>query len=362
MKKFMCLVLCLLLVSITVAFAKKNKGSDFNGATLVSSTIDETVLTYEINSYDFKKVKTPRGNAKELVAPNTGTFLEKGAPALLKLSAAVIIPDEAKMHVEVIDSDFSEIRNIDIAPSKGNLLRTVDPETVPYEYGPEYQVDDFYPGTLVETGSPYIIRDFRGQAVIVNPFQYNPVTRVLRVYTRMTVKISPTGEWGENIINRREAPRNVDSSFNNVYDRHFINYSREAYTPLPDDMGNYLVICYGSFMDEMADFVSWKESIGYNVDLVNYSTIGSSSALKTYVANYYNSNGLTFLLLVGDHAQVPTSSTSAGDSDNNYGYIVGSDHYLDIFVGRFSAETEAQVTTQVDRTIYYEPLITFSAT
>ena len=107
-------------------------------------------------------------------------------------------------------------------------------------------------------------------------------------------------------------------------------------------------------MDEMAPFVTWKDSIGCNVDLVNYSAIGSSSALKTYVANYYNTNGLTYLLLVGDHAQVPTSGTWAGDSDNNYGYIVGSDHYLDIFVGRFSAETGAQVTTQVDRTIYYE--------
>jgi hypothetical protein len=361
MKKSMCLVLCLLLVSITAAFAKKNKGSDFNGATLVSSTIDETVLTFEINSYDFKKVKTPRGNAAVLAAPNTGTFLEKGAPALLKLSAAIIIPDEAKMQVEVIDSDFTEIRNIDIAPSKGNLLRTVDPDTVPYEYGPEYQVDGFYPGTLAEPGSPYIIRDFRGQAIIVYPFQYNPVTNVLRVYNRVTVKISPTGEWGENIFNRREALRSVDPAFNNVYASHFLNYPREEYTPLQDDIGNYLIICYTSFTDEMADFVSWKESIGYNVDLVNYSTIGSSSALKTYVSNYYNSNGLTFLLLVGDHAQVPTSSTSAGDSDNNYGYIVGSDHYLDIFVGRFSAETAAHVTTQVNRTIHYERDVLSSA-
>lgn len=41
-------------------------------------------------------------------------------------------------------------------------------------------------------------------------------------------------------------------------------------------------------------------------------------------------------------------------SDNNYGYIVGSDHYIDIFVGRFSGETDAQISTQVSRTIHYE--------
>jgi len=57
---------------------------------------------------------------------------------------------------------------------------------------------------------------------------------------------------------------------------------------------------------------------------------------------------------VGDHAFVPSSSTSAGDSDNNYGYIVGSDSYLDILVGRFSAENSTHVLTQVDRTVHYE--------
>ncbi|NIM16060.1 MAG: PKD domain-containing protein [Candidatus Aminicenantes bacterium] len=361
MKKLMCMMLCLLLVSITGMYAKKDKGSDFNGATLVSSNINETVLSFEINSYDFKNVKTPQGNAKELVAPGTGQFLVKGAPELLKSAAAIIIPDQARMKVEVIDSLFTEIKNIDIAPSKGNLLRTVDPDTVPYEYGREYQINDFYPGTLAELGSPYIIRDFRGQAVIVNPFQYNPVTKVLRVYSRMTVKISTTGERGENILNPRESLRSVDPAFDNVYARHFLNYSQEEYTPLPDDLGNYLVICYNGFMSEMSDFVSWKQSIGYNVDLVDYSTIGSSAALKTYVENYYNTNGLTFLLIVGDHPQVPTSSTTAGDSDNNYGYIVGNDHYLDIFVGRFSAETVAHVTTQVDRTIHYERDVLSSA-
>jgi PKD repeat protein len=328
----------------------------------VSSNIEETVLTFEINSYDFNKVKTSEGNAKELVAPKTGKFLVEGAPELLKMAGSIIVPDELLMQVEVLDSHFTEHKNIHIAPSKGNLLRTVDPDTVPYVYGPEYDRNEFYPGNLAQLGDPYILRDFRGQAVIVNPFQYNPVTKVLRVYDRITVRVSVAGERGENVFNRRETLRAVDPTFADVYTTHFLNYSLQEYTPLPDNIGNYLIVSYSSFMDEMADFVTWKESIGYSVDLVDYSTIGSSSALKTYVANYYNSNGLTFLLLVGDHAQVPTSSTSAGDSDNNYGYIVGSDHYLDIFVGRFSAETAAHVTTQVDRTIHYERDVLSSAT
>jgi hypothetical protein len=116
-----------------------------------------------------------------------------------------------------------------------------------------------------------------------------------------------------------------------------------------------LVISYSSFMADMQDFVDWKNMSGIPTEMVDVSSIGSTAAaIKTYVANYYNTNGLTYLLLVGDAAQIPTSSTLAGPSDNDYGYIVGSDHYPDIFVGRFSAENVAHVQTQVLRTLNYE--------
>ena len=69
--------------------------------------------------------------------------------------------------------------------------------------------------------------------------------------------------------------------------------------------------------------------------------------------NEFNTNSnLAYVLLVGDHAYVPSSSTSAGDSDNNYAYIVGGDHYPDLFMGRFSAETEDEAKTMIYRTIY----------
>lgn len=363
MKQCLCLLLSLLLVNVAVGLAEGG-----NGANLVSSTTGEVVLTFNVESYTFENVVTPRGAASNLIAPKTAKILEKGAPELSMLTAAVVIPDKAKMKVDVLNSSFTDIHNVDIAPSKGVLTRNIDPASVPYEYGKEYNRNAFYPGTLAELSTPYIARDFRGQTVFINPFQYNPVTKVLRVYTQVTVKISDSGEKGENTLDRGNKSQRIHPEFESIYSRHFINYdaTTEAeleYTTLNDPInGNYLIICYGDFMDEMASFVTWKESIGYSVDMVNYATIGSSSALKTYVANYYNTNGLTYLLLVGDHAQIPAVKIKNYYSDNSYGMIVGGDNYQDIFVGRFSAETGAQVTTQVDRTITYERDILSSAT
>jgi hypothetical protein len=106
--------------------------------------------------------------------------------------------------------------------------------------------------------------------------------------------------------------------------------------------------------------VDWKNQKGIFTEMVDVSTIGNTaSAIKSYVQDYYNNHSdFCYLLLVGDNAQVTSSSTGAGDSDNDYGYLAGGDHRIDIFVGRFSAETSADVTTQVDRTIHYEKDVT----
>lgn len=373
MKRFKLIVLCLLVLSLTFMVSAKNDNKP-NKANLVSSNIEQTIVTFDVTDYklnDLEKANGLKENAQELDAPFMYKTLKKGAPEVLKMATSIIVPDDAEMKLVVQKSQYTDIPNVEIAPSKGNLLRNVDPETVPYVYGPEYQTDAFFPGDLATLGDPYIARDYRGHAIVVYPFQYNPVTKVLRVYHEIKVKIKTTGKRGKNIKTPdKNKNKKKGRAFEEVYTRHFLNYNAAAqdenlaevmYTPVNDDFGNYLIISYSSFMDEMADFKTWKESIGYTVDLVDYSTIGSSSALKTYVSNYYNTNGLTFLLLVGDHAQVPVSSTSAGDSDTNYGYIVGNDHYLDIFVGRFSAETAAHVTTQVDRTLYYERDLSSSA-
>lgn len=353
-------MLCVFLVHVTMGVAKSH-------GTLTSSTGDEIMLKFETTGYNLENVMTPKGMASRLVAPGASKILEKGAPELSRLTAAVMIPDRAKMRVDVINSAFIEINNVDIAPSKGVLTRDINPLDVPYEYGKVYQRNAFYPGNLVELSKPYIARDVRGQTVKVNSFQYNPVTKVLRVYTELTVKVSNTGQLGENILDRSFKPPRYNPEFKNIYSRHFINFDNDSeaellYSPINDPIGTYLIVCYSDFMDEMAPFVAWKETMGYTVDMVDYATIGSTSALKSYVANYYNTNGLTYLLLVGDFEQIPAYKIKSYYADNSYGLIVGGDSYLDIFVGRFSAETGAEVTTQVNRTIYYERDVSSSDT
>lgn len=322
---------------------------------LLTSKSSQIKVEFDFSAYALKEVTTPNGIEHLVVMPKCSRTKTKGAPDLPKISQAVSITSIADMKLNIVESEFVEFDNINIAPSKGVLSRNIDPASIEYEYGATYSKNEMYPSEIAVLNDPYIIRNVRGQNIMVYPVQYNPMTKKVRIYTKVIVELTPTGNRSINTLSVNPNIQN-DDVFENVISNHFLNYthSLNKYTPLGESGKNMLIVCYSDFMDEMAEYVSWKESIGFTVNLVDYATIGSSSALKTYVQNQYDQNGISYLLIIGDHAQVPSSSTSAGDSDNNYGYTSGSDHYLDIFVGRFSAENASQLQTQIDRSIYYE--------
>jgi len=322
---------------------------------LLENSDSRIVLDYRVNGY-FQQSLTIAGEEFSLIGLDDESFLwEKSAPELPRLCRSVIIPDQARMAVRVVSSSYTDIPNVKIAPSKGHLPRTINPEDVPYEFGAVYQKDAWYPEEVVTLRDPYILRDVRGQVVEVNAFQYNPVRRVLRVYTNLQVEIYAAGLGGENVFNRSQPLTKMDPTFRRTYERHFLNYEPDRYTPV-DEIGPMLVITYDAFLGVVMPLVEWKNQKGIPTGVVNISTIGNNpTAIKNYIRNLYETIGLTYVLLVGDHAQV-ASPISGGGTDPTYALLTGSDHYPELFVGRFSAETAAQAETQVLRTIEYEKM------
>jgi len=162
----------------------------------VSSNIQTTIVNFNLSGFYLNTVQTPNGEASIATVDMASQILEEGAPDLAKLDASIIIPDEAEMQINVISSSFRDYPNITIAPSKGNFTRDIDPNTVPYRWGRIYEVDRFYPEILTDMREPYIMKDYRGQTILTYPFQYNPVTKVLRVYYDMTVEVSVLNQTG----------------------------------------------------------------------------------------------------------------------------------------------------------------------
>ena len=369
-------ILCLALTTMAQEWTSITSSTpDSFKKVLVSSSEDQIQVRLQVPGFYTTAVTTPRGEAYVVTMPKAVSTAEAGEPNVPMTGIPVMIGDQARMDIHVVNAKYKDFEGIEVAPSKGDFPRTIDPETVPYTYGECYNQDTFFPASNVGLYDPYIIRDFRGQNMVVYPFAYNPVTKTLRVYYDMTVEMYKVDDNGENVMtSRRSNTVKMSSDFKSMYQRHFINYeaSMNRYTPV-DEEGDLLIICHSSFMSAMTDFVNWKKTRGVNTTLVSTATTGTSAAnIKNYIQSQYNANNnLTHVLLVGDVAQISgnsftASSTSEGDwsgkGDNLYGQIVGNDIYNDVFIGRFSASSTAQVTTQVNRIITYERDLTTSAT
>ena len=326
---------------------------------LKSSSEQQIVVDFSLGGFYLTKVNTPNGIQQVVSVPKMASMLEAGAPDLPQFPVPTIIGDMAEMEVNVIKSDFTDYQNVEIAPSKGNFSRQIDPESVPYTYGEMYSKDAFYPAAQAYLEAPYIIRDFRGQNIMVCPFAYNPMTKTLRVYHDMTIEMRKVSDNGINQKSGRKASTKVSPEMEAAYDHRFINFkeSTSKYT-FEQDRGEMLVICADQFMEAMQPFVDWKNQSGRPTTMVSLTEVGgnNNNQIKNYIQSIYNDpdHNLEFILLVGDYANLSPHSMSGGCSDNWFGQLEGSDYYLEALTGRFSVQSVTDVQTHVEKVLYYE--------
>jgi len=287
--------------------------------------------------------------------------MEKGAPALPLFNVSVQLPAKGNSILIVESDDVTEIQGVEIAPSKGNLKRNVEPSSIAYTFGDVYQQNAFYPANVASLNEPFVWRSKRGQTITVSPYQYNPVTKVLRVHHNLRVRVV----FQEDIQGLNEIKKvKTDNVAAAMQQRFFINNPSggEKYTPLGEE-GEMLVISSPDFTDEMQPLVNWKNQKGIKTVMVTTNETGTTDTqIKAYVQNYYDTHpNLIYLLIAGDHSDVPAHTYGMSSdneelwSDSYYGQLAGgaTDFYPEVFVGRFSGNAD-QITLMVNRTLEYE--------
>ena len=327
---------------------------------LISDTEQKTEICFTLGGFFKEEANTPKGLQYIIKVPKMASMLEEGSPDLPLYAIPVLIDDLAAMEVQVKEVKYQDFEGIDVAPSKGNFSREIDPDKVPFRYGDAYNQNRFFPDFQAQLDKPYILRDFRGQNILVYPFAYNPVTKTLRVYTQLTLEMRKTGENGSNPkLSRKACHTRMTPEAKAMYQQRFVNYRERAakYNFVPDE-GEMLVICPSEFLDAMQPFVAWKNESGRPTTLVNLSDIGGNHTdqIKSFILSHYNNpnENLCYVLLVGDYDQLTPKAMSEGYSDIWFGQLEGNDYYPEVFVGRFSAENVIHVQNQVAKVIYYE--------
>ncbi|MCS6927892.1 MAG: C25 family cysteine peptidase [Saprospiraceae bacterium] len=328
---------------------------------VLSNTDTAIVLRWETPELNFKKVVTPKGEAIVPFFSGGKPLLRRGMPDVPKYPVAVRISPANAWTIAEVEGQYEDFFEVEVAPSKGNLLRHQHPSAVPYVYGSVYNEDAFFPGTLAELKEPFVLRDARGQALWLYPVQYHPTRRILRVYRTLTIRLTQSSKPGFNeCTSCMVAP---SRAFLALQQRLFVNGPAKSIVErqkaeTPEKM---LIITPLAFLPELDTFIAWKRQRGLSVEVVTTDEIGSNKAdaIFTFVKQYYTEHGITYLLLVGDDAAIeplmrPYIEGRRYACDNCFGYLSGDDHILDVFVGRLHATTPQQVRLMVRRILEYE--------
>lgn len=331
-------------------------GSSFEPrVTLVGLTGGEISANVSIDGFQKYEVGTPAGVMNRIVIAGGTNETEAGFPDVQHLTVSLMIPETGNFRINVTKADFTEYDNIPVAPSKG------DPQfsDIPGWENPVYNENlisnnDFYPASIAEAGQPYIWCDTRGMALQIYPFAYNPVTGVLRVYHTIEVRLKTDSAPGMNELTRYSGSYGRMSGLSALSKSHFINYTESnRYAPV-EEGGNMLIVAPENYRSVIQPFIDWKTRCGINCEFADVAAFQSAEQIRQFVSEKYYGEGLTYLVLAGDAAQVPTLQAENGASDNMFGYIAGDDHYPEVLVGRFPAENANQLAIMVKRSVDYE--------
>ncbi len=361
MKKLIIVALMLIVLFLHAETIKINDNE--LDITVLNENDNEIIVQCRFGDFDLSDLEFKGESYKRINWGRNPYIQTKGAPDLPKAVRSLIIDGKSSYRVELVESESSEY-DLNLISSRGVVGRDLELSQVPYTFSDVYKKNEFFPGKLFDLGKPYIFRDFRGSTITFYPFQYNPVTKSLKVYNNLIVKIIKTGAGSINVLN--SPAQGISPAFSEIYQNHFINYNETLYPQL-DEVGRMLVVCPSTYMDEIQPFVDWKNRKGIETDVVSIETVGNTpDQIFQYIQNEYVStqldNPLTFVQLVGDsdvmatftHQYFNGTSHRVGSADPLYSLLSGTDSYPEIFVGRFSCNTEAELTLQVQKTIEYE--------
>ena len=350
-------IFILLILSINlVGFAQKTPSNVIS----ILQSGNSITLTFNLPTYTIKDTSLyePYGIAeifKYIDIDYFGSIDDIGYPQLPQLTV--------DLSVLYGSSDF-QVTSSNVVTQDVTVNRKILPTQEDFEENPNFQMDSSYynsTGSLYDftfqLSDPFIVFDENGISFSIFPFTYNPQLNRITILTQATFTISYS-------ISELKSDQSVYSSpvRESYLSSFFENYiSQKSYS---DFAGRYLIITAPDYESTLANFANYKRNIGFEVNVVNTNTTGSSANnITSYIQAQYNNTATRpdFVLLVGDHADIPASGGNpSGEEKNdpitdlNYARLAGDDYFADVFLGRFSVSSPDDLQNIINKTTYME--------
>lgn len=286
---------------------------------------------------------------------------------------AFAVPEGCTAVVETVDSAFVDY-DCRLAPARRIPEKGTAAEGVVKEGGQNASQGGFFPRNVAAAAGRVDV--YRGREicnVVVNPVQYDAAANKARAYSKITYKVRFVPKAGARAMAGAPATKPVILPADNMLGNITMNGAsakagdmavKATGVAAGDDTRDYLIISVDKYAEAVDRFAEWKELLGFRVHKVLKGS-WNSDAVKAEVEKAYAGNpALYYLLIVGDHDDVPGQymehHADDGDfsvhyTDLYYGCMDGEcDETPDIYRGRLSVSSPEEAATVVDKIIGYE--------
>ena len=359
----------LLIISIILLFNNTyaqsiviNKNAKTN-IKINENTYNKLIVNNTLATISLENVKTEKGNFYKFKIPNYSTTSKVGAPELPVMRKLIEVPFCSDIKINIIKSEVKEYKLKDLGieyqiipkqPSQPKNIQKIEFKINKKDYSKNaYSTDKI--ATVKVLG---IMRGERIARLNIAPVQYNPVTNSIKVYSNITVELSFENA---DISKTIEYKKKSESIYFKALNNQLFNYkSLNTKDNLSRYPIKYVIVSDPMFKDALQPFIQWKTKKGFHVIEAytdNPSVGNDKSSIKSYLQNLYDSGtpadpSPTFILFVGDVAQIPTFS-GEGPTDLDYCEYTG-DYFPEVYYGRFSATNVSELQPQIDKTLEYE--------
>jgi len=197
---------------------------------------DSQRIVLELTIPDFQVISREHGGTtyQAIVVPDLEQTWEPGQPQvpfkgiLLGVPSSGQVLGQTEFGTSVLESAYETRTGLMLYPSPRAIVQEEEGAPVlDHQFALDratYRQNAFYPGPLARIGFSGYLRDQRVVQLQFYPFQYNPVTRELRCYSKLRVQVS-IGSGRREVARRRGSESRV---FERFLDSVVFNYeSRE---------------------------------------------------------------------------------------------------------------------------------------
>lgn len=207
MKSIFTFSFLLLLINCSVFsenFEFDNK-TNKNGLQLTKISNAGVELTYTLSGFSLESIIVNGESMQNIILSGVSLPNEEGAPNLPGSSNFIAIPQFAHVQLKIIEIEEESFYNIDIAPAPKIPFQT---DKAPMEFSKNnklYLKNEFFPKNAIKLSEASKIRGVDIVKLGISPFQYNPVSKELKVIKELKIKIhfiDGNGKFGNDRLRK----------------------------------------------------------------------------------------------------------------------------------------------------------------